>query len=238
MTTTLSIAFVAGLVSFLSPCVLPLIPGYISYISGTSFDKINDKKRNLVVIKTIFFTLGFSFVFIALGSTASFIGKFFLSNSNIFRITAGIIIVLFSIQLIGIFNFNFMNKDIRIFTKQYSNNLAFPLLVGAAFGFGWTPCIGPILGSIITLAALEENIGKGILLLSFYSLGLAIPFVISGVLIDKFLLFSKSFRKYLSNITKAAGIILLLTGIAILTGQLQTLGFFILELFPALENIG
>ncbi len=238
MTTTLSIAFVAGLVSFLSPCVLPLIPGYISYISGTSFDKINDKKRNLVVIKTIFFTLGFSFVFIALGSTASFIGKFFLANSNIFRIIAGIVIILFSIQLIGIFNFNFMNKDIRIFTKQYSNNLAFPLLVGTAFGFGWTPCIGPILGSIITLAALEENIGKGILLLSFYSLGLAIPFIISGVLIDKFLLFSKSFRKYLSNITKVAGIILLLTGIAILTGQLQTLGFFILELFPALENIG
>ena len=238
MTTTLSIAFVAGLVSFLSPCVLPLIPGYISYISGTSFDKINDKKRNLVVIKTIFFTLGFSFVFIALGSTASFIGKFFLANSNIFRVIAGIIIVLFSIQLIGIFNFNFMNKDIRIFTKQYSNNLAFPLLVGTAFGFGWTPCIGPILGSIITLAALEENIGKGILLLSFYSLGLAIPFIISGVLIDKFLLFSKSSRKYLSNITKAAGVILLLTGIAILTGQLQTLGFFILELFPALGNIG
>jgi len=238
MTTTLSIAFVAGLVSFLSPCVLPLIPGYISYISGTSFDKINDKKRNLVVIKTIFFTLGFSFVFIALGSTASFIGKFFLANSNIFRIIAGIVIILFSIQLIGIFNFNFMNKDIRIFTKQYSNNLAFPLLVGAAFGFGWTPCIGPILGSIITLAALEENVGKGILLLSFYSLGLAIPFIISGVLIDKFLLFSKSFRKYLSNITKAAGVILLLTGIAILTDQLQALGFFILELFPALGNIG
>jgi cytochrome c-type biogenesis protein len=131
-----------------------------------------------------------------------------------------------------------MNKDIRIFTKQYSNNLAFPLLVGTAFGFGWTPCIGPILGSIITLAALEENISKGILLLSFYSLGLAIPFIISGVLIDKFLLFSKSFRKYLSNITKVAGVILLLTGIAILTDQLQTLGFFILELFPALENIG
>jgi cytochrome c-type biogenesis protein len=238
MATMLSIAFVAGLVSFLSPCVLPLIPGYISYISGTSFDKINDKKRNLVVIKTIFFTLGFSFVFIALGSTASFIGKFFLANSNIFRIIAGIVIILFSIQLIGIFNFNFMNKDIRIFTKQYSNNLAFPLLVGAAFGFGWTPCIGPILGSIITLAALEENVGKGILLLSFYSLGLAIPFIISGVLIDKFLLFSKSFRKYLSNITKAAGVILLLTGIAILTDQLQALGFFILELFPALGNIG
>ena len=197
MNTTLSIAFLAGLISFLSPCVLPLIPGYISYISGTSFDKLVEKKKNLVVIKTIFFTLGFSFVFIALGSTASFIGKFFLTNSDIFRIIAGLIIIFFSLQLIGIINFKFMNKDIRIFTDQYSHNLAFPVLVGAAFGFGWTPCIGPILGSILTLAAMEANINKSIFLLSSYSLGLAIPFIISGVLIDKFLYFSKNFRKYL-----------------------------------------
>ena len=238
MNTTLSIAFLAGLISFLSPCVLPLIPGYISYISGTSFDKLVEKKKNLVVIKTIFFTLGFSFVFIALGSTASFIGKFFLTNSDIFRIIAGLIIIFFSLQLIGIINFKFMNKDIRIFTDQYSHNLAFPVLVGAAFGFGWTPCIGPILGSILTLAAIEANISKSIFLLSSYSLGLAIPFIISGVLIDKFLYFSKNFRKYLSKITKMGGIILLLTGIAILTGQLQVLGFFILEYFPSLGNLG
>jgi len=238
MNITLAIAIFAGLISFLSPCVLPLIPGYISYISGTSFDKIGDKKRNLIVAKTIFFTLGFSFVFIALGSTASFIGKFFLTNSNIFRITAGIIIIFFSLQLIGIINFKFMNKDIRIFTDQYSHNLAFPVLVGAAFGFGWTPCIGPILGSILTLAAIETNISKSIFLLSSYSLGLAIPFIISGILIDKFLFFSKNFRKYISTITKIGGTILLLTGIAILTGQLQVLGFFILEYFPALGNIG
>ena len=238
MNTTLSIAFLAGLISFLSPCVLPLIPGYISYISGTSFDKLVEKKRDLIVIKTIFFTLGFSFVFIALGSTASFIGIFFLTNSDIFRIIAGVIIIFFSLQLIGILNFKFMNKDVRIFTDQYSHNLAFPVLVGAAFGFGWTPCIGPILGSILTLAAIETNISKSIFLLSSYSLGLAIPFIISGVLIDKFLYFSKNFRKYLSKITKAGGIILLLTGIAILTGQLQVLGFFILEYFPSLGNIG
>ena len=131
-----------------------------------------------------------------------------------------------------------MNKDVRIFTDQYSHNLAFPVLVGAAFGFGWTPCIGPILGSILTLAAIEANISKSIFLLSSYSLGLAIPFIISGVLIDKFLYFSKNFRKYLSKITKAGGIILLLTGIAILTGQLQVLGFFILEYFPSLGNLG
>ena len=238
MNTTLSIAFLAGLISFLSPCVLPLIPGYISYISGTSFDKINEQKRNLIVFKTIFFTLGFSFVFITLGSTASLIGKFFLINSNVFRIIAGIVIVFFSLQLIGIINFNFMNKDSRIFIGQYSNNMTFPLLIGAAFGFGWTPCIGPILGSILALAAIEENISKSILLLSFYSLGLAIPFIISGILIDKFLFFSKSFRKYISTITKVGGFILLLTGIAILTSQLQVLGFFILEYFPSLKNIG
>ena len=238
MNTTLSIAFLAGLVSFLSPCVLPLIPGYISYISGTSLNKITDKKRNLIVVKTIFFTLGFSFVFIALGSTASLIGKFFLINSNIFRIVAGVIIIFFSLQIMGIINFKFMNKDIRIFTDKYSNSLAFPLLVGAAFGFGWTPCIGPILGSILALASIEENINKSILLLSFYSLGLAIPFIISGVLIDKFLFFSKNFRKYISTIVKGGGAILLLTGIAILTGQLQILGFFILKYFPSLGNIG
>jgi len=238
MNTTLSIAFLAGLISFLSPCVLPLIPGYISYISGSSFNRINEKKRNLIVVKTIFFTLGFSFVFITLGSTASLIGKFFLTNSNIFRVIAGIIIILFSLKLIGILNLNFMNTEKRIFTNQYSNNLTFPLIVGAAFGFGWTPCIGPILGSIITLAALEENISKGILLLSFYSLGLAIPFIISGILIDKFLLFSKNFKKYLSNISKVGGVVLLLTGIGILTNQLQVLGFFILEYFPSLGNIG
>ena len=238
MNTTLSIAFLAGLVSFLSPCVLPLIPGYISYISGTSLNKITDKKRNLIVVKTIFFTLGFSFVFIALGSTASLIGKFFLINSNIFRTVAGVIIIFFSLQIMGIINFKFMNKDIRIFTDKYSNSLAFPLLVGAAFGFGWTPCIGPILGSILALASIEENINKSILLLSFYSLGLAIPFIISGVLIDKFLFFSKNFRKYISAIIKGGGAILLLTGIAILTGQLQIFGFFILKYFPSLGNIG
>jgi len=238
MNTTLYISFLAGLISFLSPCVLPLIPGYISYISGTSFEKLAKKKRNSIVIRTIFFTFGFSFVFITLGLTASFIGKFFLSNSEFFRIVAGLIIILFSLQLIGVINFKFMNKDIRVFTDQYSRNLAFPFIVGSAFGFGWTPCIGPILGSILALASVEENISRATLLLIFYSLGLAIPFIISGVLIDKFLLFSKNFRKYISAVTKIGGIILLLTGIAIFTGQLQILGFYILEFFPVLSNIG
>jgi len=233
----LLIAFSGGFVSFLSPCVLPLIPGYISYISGQTLDEIIEDKK-LVLLKTIFFSVGFSIVFVSFGITASFIGKFLINYSNQLRIIAGLIIILFSLQLIGLINLKILNSEARFFTKNYRNNSIFPVIVGMAFGFGWTPCIGPILGSILALAAIEENIGKGILLLSFYSLGLAIPFIISGVLIDKFLFFSKSFRKYISTITKVGGAILLLTGIAILTGQLQVLGFFILEYFPSMGNIG
>ena len=229
MNTTLSIAFLAGLISFLSPCVLPLIPGYISYISGTSLDKIIEKKNNFILIKTIFFSFGL---------TASFLGKFFLDNSNILRIIASIIIIFFSLQLMGILNFKFMNRDLRILNYKKSENLTFPFIVGAAFAFGWTPCIGPILGAILSLAAIEENFVSAILLLSFYSLGLAIPFIISGILIHKFIFFSKNFRKYISLVTKFGGFILLITGIAILTGQLQVLGFFLLEFFPVLGNIG
>ena len=131
-----------------------------------------------------------------------------------------------------------MNKDTRFFTHKYSNNLFFPFLVGAAFAFGWTPCIGPILGSILTLAVLEENFNKTLLLLLFYSLGLAVPFIISGILLNKFLLFSKSFRKHALIVTKVGGVILLITGIAILTNQLQFLGFIMLEYFPSFGNIG
>jgi len=238
MNTTLSIAFLGGLISFLSPCVLPLIPGYICYISGTSLEKLIKKKNNLVFLKTVFFSLGFSLVFISLGLTASFLGNFLLDNSEILRIIASIIIIFFSLQLIGIFNFKFMNRDIRILNYQKSQNLTFPLIVGAAFAFGWTPCIGPILGSILTLAAIEENLSRAILLLSFYSLGLAIPFIVSGVLIHKFMFFSKSFKKYISIVTKVGGFILLVTGITILTGQIQIFGFFILEYFPLMGNIG
>ena len=237
MILNLLVAFSAGFISFLSPCVLPLIPGYISYISGQALDEII-KDNKSVLLKTIFFSIGFSIVFISFGITASFIGKLLISYSNQLRIIAGIIIILFSLQFIGLINLKILNSETRFFTKNYNDNLIFPIIVGAAFGFGWTPCIGPVLGSILALAAIEENISKGILLLSFYSLGLAIPFIISGILIDKFLFFSKSFRKYISTITKVGGAILLLTGIAILTGQLQVLGFFILEYFPLLGNIG
>ena len=231
------LAFGAGFISFLSPCVLPLIPGYISYISGESLGDIVEKQKK-VILKTVLFSLGFSLVFISFGATASFIGNILLENSNTLRIIAGIIIIIFSLQLIGILNLNFLNQEKRFQTKNYSNNLFFPVLVGAAFGFGWTPCIGPVLGSILTLAAVESSIGKGILLLSFYSLGLAIHFILSGYGISKFLAFSKNFRKNIKIVSVSGGVILLITGILILTNKLQALGYFILEAIPILGNLG
>ena len=237
MILNLTIAFGAGLISFLSPCVLPLIPGYISYISGESLGDIVEKQKK-IVLKTIIFTIGFSLVFISFGATASLIGNLLLEYSNVLRIIAGIIIIIFSLQLIGILNLNFLNQEKRFQTNNYSNNLFFPVLVGAAFGFGWTPCIGPVLGSILTLAAVESSIGKGILLLSFYSLGLAIPFILSGYGISKFLAFSKNFRKNIKIVSVTGGVILLITGILILTNKLQALGYFILEAIPILGNLG
>ncbi len=231
------LAFGAGFISFLSPCVLPLIPGYISYISGESLGDIVEKQKK-IILKTVLFSLGFSLVFISFGATASLIGNILLENSNTLRIIAGIIIIIFSLQLIGILNLNFLNQEKRFQTKNYSNNLFFPVLVGAAFGFGWTPCIGPVLGSILTLAAVESSIGKGILLLSFYSLGLAIPFILSGYGISKFLAFSKNFRKNIRIVSISGGVILLITGILILTNKLQTLGYFILDAIPILGNLG
>ena len=232
----LSIAFGAGLISFLSPCVLPLIPGYISFISGSSLNELLAKKK-INLIPLILFTLGFSFVFIIFGAAASLLGQIFLQNSQTLRIIAGLIIIIFSLQLIGIINISFLNFEKKIYTKNNSN-IWFSFVIGMAFGFGWTPCIGPILGSILALASTEETIFKAVILLSFYSLGLAIPFILSGYLMQRFLIFSKNFKKNINLVSKIGGFILLLTGILILTNQLQALGYYILNIFPFMQNFG
>jgi len=232
----LFIAFGAGLISFLSPCVLPLIPGYVSFISGQSLQEILKSKR-INILPLILFCFGFSTVFIILGASASFLGQTLLQNSEILRLIAGIIIIIFSLQLIGVINIPYLNFEKR-FDARKSRNIIFPYIIGLAFGFGWTPCIGPILGSILALASIEETLSRAILLLSFYSLGLAIPFVISGYLIQKFLLFSKNFKKNINIISKIGGVILLITGILILTNQLQAIGFYIIKIFPFMQNFG
>ena len=234
--TEILVAISAGLISFLSPCVLPLIPGYISYISGTTLEKLLESK-NVNLIPTILFSLGFSVVFIVFGASATFVGKILLTNSFPLRILAGIIIIIFSFQMLGIINLNFLNYEKRILTNN-NNSVLSPFVIGMAFAFGWTPCIGPILGSILVLASTTENIYDGIILLSFYSLGLAIPFILAGYLMQKFLLFSKNIKKKMKFITRTGGILLLLTGILIMTNQLQIIGFYLLESLPFLQNFG
>ena len=232
----LFIAFGAGLISFLSPCVLPLIPGYISFISGTTLNELIAKKK-INLLPLILFSLGFSFVFIIFGAAASFVGQLFLQNSQTLRIIAGLIIIIFSIHLLGILNISFLNFEKKIYTKKIEN-IWFAFIVGMAFGFGWTPCIGPILGSILALASTEETIFRAIILLSFYSLGLAIPFILSGYLMQRFLIFSKNFKKNINVVSKIGGFILLITGILILTNQLQIIGYYILNIFPFMQNFG
>ena len=232
----LFIAFGAGLISFLSPCVLPLIPGYISYISGSSLNELLEKK-SVNITPIILFTLGFSFVFISFGATASFLGSVILNNSYELRIASGIIIIIFSLHILGIINLNFLNYEKRIYTEKKSGIFS-SILVGMAFGFGWTPCIGPILGSILALASTEQSLNKGILLLAFYSLGLAIPFILSGYLIQKFLVFSKNIKSKMNIILKSGGALLLITGILMITNQLQAIGFYLLKYIPVLQKIG
>ena len=232
----LIVAFGAGLISFLSPCVLPLIPGYISYISGNSLNELIEKK-GINLFPIILFTVGFSLVFIVFGAASTFLGQVLLQNSYELRIAAGLIIIVLSLQIIGIINIKFLNYEKRIHTNS-NTRIYSPILIGMAFAFGWTPCIGPILGSILVLASTEESLNKGILLLFSYSLGLAIPFILSGYLIQRFLIFSKNFKKNINLVSKIGGIILLITGVLILTNQLQALGYYLLNVFPFLQNFG
>ena len=230
------VAFGAGLLRFLSPCVLPFIPGYISYVSGQSLQEVI-KSKKINPFPLILFCCGFSTVFIIFGASASLLGQLFLQNSETLRVLAGVIIVIFSFQLIGIINIPYLNFEKRFDAKE-SKNVFFPYIIGLAFGFGWTPCIGPILGSILALASIEDTLTRAILLLIFYSLGLALPFILSGYLIQRFLLLSKNFKRNMNLISKIGGIILLITGILILTNQLQVIGFYLIEIFPFMQKFG
>jgi cytochrome c-type biogenesis protein len=238
MIASLFIAFFAGLISFISPCVLPLIPGYVSFICGTTLNQLDLKSKNYILKKSFFFSLGFSLVFISLGATATFIGSFLLHNSQILSVISGTVIIFFGIYLLELIKINFLNKNFGNYNIKFSNNLFFPFVAGIGFGFGWTPCIGPILGSILAYASMENSISKGVMLLTCYSLGLAVPFTVSSLIIKKLLIFSKKSKSYLNKIKRFSGIILLITGILIVVGKLQVFGFYLIEFFPILQKLG
>ncbi len=232
------LSFFAGFVSFLSPCVLPLIPGYISFINGTTLENLEDKKKNFIFKETLLFTLGFSVVFISLGATATFFGSLIFKYSTFFTYFVGIVIIFFSLNMIGILQLRLLNQELKYHFHNQITKPYMSFLVGIGFGFGWSPCIGPILGSVLALASLETTITKGIILLSIYSIGLAIPFILSGLFITKFLIFSKKTKMHIIKIQKVSGYILLITGVLIVTGKLQTLGYYLLDWFPILGKLG
>ena len=232
------LSFFAGMISFLSPCVLPLIPGYLSFICGTDLENLQKKSKYFILQKSALFVLGFSLIFILLGASSTFFGSFFLAKSQIFSNIIAVIIIIFGLYLTGIINFNFFNNEFRFYISKYSNNFSFPFVVGMGFAFGWTPCIGPILGSILALASLENSLSQGIFLLLVYSIGLGVPFMLAGYYMGNFLLFSKKARKSIMIIQKISGVVLIITGVLIFTSKLQTLGFYILNLFPFLAKLG
>ncbi len=232
------ISFFAGAVSFLSPCVLPLVPGYISFICGTTLEGLEEQNKSFILKNTLLFAIGFSIVFISLGATATFFGNLLFNYSKIFTVIVGVIIIFFSLNMIGLLQLRLLNQEFRYHFKNYIKKPYIALLIGVGFGFGWSPCIGPILGSILAFASLETTLTKGITLLTIYSLGLGVPFVLSGVYLTRFLIFSKSMRLHIIRIQKISGYILLLTGVLIITGKLQSLGFFILKYLPFLGKLG
>jgi cytochrome c-type biogenesis protein len=224
----LTAAFVAGLLSFLSPCILPLIPGYLTFITGMSLEELisgGDRRRHLagIVASTIFFVAGFTTVFVLAGAGAGWLGRSVNANFPIITKVAAALIILFGLHLIGIIRIKWLYYEKRVHVQTKPIGLLGTYAVGLAFGFGWSPCVGPQLASILALASTTGRAGEGMVLLSAFSLGLAIPFLLTGLFVDTFLNLFKRMRRYLRMVEIAAGVLMVVIGILILTGTYQRL---------------
>jgi cytochrome c-type biogenesis protein len=234
---------IAGLVSFLSPCVLPLVPPYLTYLGGTTLDQLAAKEEvdirlwRRVVLASVLFVLGFTTVFVGFGAGASMLGQWIQAHKSELAVVAGIVIILFGLHFLGVLRVPMLYREARFHADTRGASLAGAYVMGLAFAFGWTPCIGPVLATVLTVAANEASLGTGVRLLLVYSLGLGIPFILAAVAIGPFLGFLKRFRRHLGSVEKAMGILLVLTGILVLTGFLNTFGTWMLENVPALGQI-
>ena len=233
---TLLAAFVAGFLSFISPCVLPLIPGYISFVSGASLDEMRGAAgpaaRRHVLITSLAFVLGFSLVFIALGASASAIGKFLLNNVPLLGKIAGALIIVFGLHTMGVFRLRFLETEKRAQTQRKPAGPLGAVLVGIAFAFGWTPCIGPILAGILVVAGSRETVGEGVLLLGVYSLGLGVPFLLTSLAINRFFSVTARIRKHYRAIELVSGGLLVGIGVLIFTGQLTVIVRYLQPYLP------
>ena len=230
---TMVTAFIAGIISFISPCVLPIVPGYISFISGVSLQELKGQtevddreKRRLrrqVVMNSLFFVLGFSLVFVAMGASATYIGQWFAENRLILARIASVIIIIFGLHLMGITPIKWLNYEKRFHTNKKPLGLFGALLIGLAFAFGWSPCIGPILAGVLAMAATQETVGQGVALLGVYSLGLGLPFIATSLAINKFLNVFGHIKKHMRTVEIVAGVLLIAVGVLVATDQLQAL---------------
>ncbi len=235
-------ALIAGLVSFLSPCVLPLVPPYLVYLAGTSLERFADQEpeprvKRETVLAACLFVLGFSTVFVALGASASVVGSLIRAYSGPLATIAGIIIIVMGLHFLGLTRISLLYREKRVAVAK-PVGLWGAYVMGLAFAFGWTPCIGPILAAILAVAAAEQTVTKGASLLAVYSLGLGIPFVVAAFAIEPFAAFLARFRKHMLRVEQAMGALLVLTGIAFLTGSINNMSVWLLEAFPVLGKIG
>jgi cytochrome c-type biogenesis protein len=219
-------AFVAGLVSFLSPCVLPLVPGYLSLISGAGVEELQSQETRLfrkVMLNSVAFIMGFSVVFITLGAISTEVGQLLARYKSILSQVAGVVIILFGLHLTGVFRINALYADKRLHSVKGSSTVFGAFVIGFAFAFGWTPCVGPILAVILGFAAEQDSVAKGILLLTIYSLGLAVPFLLTSLLMERFLKFYSRFRTHMHALEVASGTLLVVLGVLLVIGRFTML---------------
>jgi cytochrome c-type biogenesis protein len=239
---TILAALLAGMLSFLSPCVLPLVPPYLVYLTGTSLERLADKEieplvRRRTILAAFVFVLGFSTVFVALGASASVVGAVLRAYSGDLAIVAGVVIIVMGLHFLGLTPIAWLMQEKRLEVSK-PVGLWGAYVMGLAFAFGWTPCIGPILAAILAIAASEATVAKGAGMLAVYSLGLGIPFIVAAFAVEPFAAFLARFRKSLGLVEKAMGALLVLTGIAFLTGAVSQASFWLLDTFPVLGKIG
>jgi len=235
-------ALIAGLVSFLSPCVLPLVPPYLVFLAGTSLERLADREpeprvKRETVLAAVLFVLGFGTVFVALGASASAVGALIRTYSGPLAIIAGVVIIVMGLHFLGLTPIAFLHRQKRLEVAK-PVGLWGAYVIGLAFAFGWTPCIGPILAAILAVAASEQTVAKGASLLAVYSLGLGIPFIVAAFAVEPFAAFLARFKNYLHRVEQAMGALLVLTGIAFLTGSINQMSVWLLEAFPSLGKIG
>lgn len=231
------VAFTAGLFSFLSPCVLPLVPSYLSFIAGMSLQELKTGRtaqmRRAIVLNAVLFILGFSAVFITLGASFSLLGQLLLGSIELLRKAGGVLIILFGLYIAGILRLPFLMREHRLQLEKRPAGYLGSILVGVAFGAGWTPCVGPILGSILTLAGTSATAGRGVTLLSAYSLGLGVPFILSALAFNGFSQFLQRFRPYIRLVEVGSGVFLVLIGVLLFTGYLTLLNSYLISITPA-----